>query len=750
MTSGEGSDGPNLVHPTGERRAPEGSPARPAPHFRDPARAAQQQQADRDRATEREAEQERATLDSRARRTLIHAVTAPVTLLLVFLVGMTFAVNRSRIGAAVSGGALLPTPDGSTTLLRSYLDEWHPVAGGTSSPAAALTGLFGLLGVPFGGAALAMAVVLLAAIPLAGLSAYCATRSSGLSPATRAVLAGMWALLPVGTAAIADGQLDTVFTFVLLPVVLAGVVSVLRGAPAALDRQGRPTARSSWLATTAGTALGLAVLASASPVMYVLVLVVVLVGFVVLRTVPGTALRRAFSLFFVILLPVGLLLPWPGVLLNHPAVLLQGVGSTPGLADFSPTQLVTLGPGITSVAGALVLLVAVLMIIVAPTWRMVAGLAVAGLGVAAALVIAAQRYARLPDAAAVAGNAGPAVVLTALGLFLVVMAGLQAQQERLEPAARTSPMLGVLGLAVVALLGVGVVLGGSQGDVRARQAPQLPPAIAADLTAQRALVLVTADGDQPARLSSPALPQLGDNDLVPTPDAAARVVGWSAAITGGGENSVAAAVAEAAASGVGAVVLPAGSRLGSGAPARLLSEAGTTSDGRSVFRVRLPAYGARVLEPALATAARTGGQPPGVQGSTDVAARGTTEVPAAPPELGVNVSAGPQGRLLVLAANTEPGWDVRINGTLVAVAPAYGHLVGVALPDTASEITVQRSDTLRSVLLLVQAGVLLFTLLLAIPPRRRAVPVSPAGDPTGPRPRPRRPGRWSLRRGRGR
>ena len=102
----------------------------------------------------------------------------------------------------------------------------------------------------------------------------------------------------------------------------------------------------------------------------------------------------------------------------------------------------------------------------------------------------------------------------------------------------------------------------------------------------------------------------------------------------------------------------------------------------------------------------------------------------------------------MLAAENQNGWEVRVDGTAVEVAPAYGHLVGVALPGTATEVTVQRSSTVRSILLLVQAGVLLFTLLLAIPPRGRVREFSPAQQRPGRR-RPRRRGRWSLRRRRG-
>lgn len=683
-------------------------------------------------------------------RTLGQLVAAPPVLLVAFLVGLSFAVNRARIGVAASGGGLLPAPSGATTLFRAYLQEWHAVAGGTSSPAAALSGLLGLIGLPFGGADHAVAVLLIAAMPLAGLSAYLATRATELRRGHRAVLAAVWALMPIGASASAQGHLDTVFTYVLLPIVLAGVVSVLRGAPAEAGEQHQ--GRTRWLSTTAATALGLAALTSASPLMYLLVVLVALIGFVALRPAAGSSGRRAVSLFFVVLLPVGLLLPWPAVLLTNPEIFLHGVGSTGSVPAFSLSQLLTLGYGLSSVAGAVLGLAAVAALIARPSLRMLPGLGVVVLGVGAAVVVAGQRRPRLPDAAGVAGNPGPALLLVALGLLLLVVVGVQQQPRGRARAAARTPQLAVLGGVLVLALAVGAVLGGSDGGVRAGAAPALPATLHAELVAHRALVLTTAAGDQPARLSTPALPQLGDDDLVPTPGAARRLQQWSTAITNGEEKAVAAAVAAAAASGVGAVVLPAGARLGSAALASLLTEAELTTDGRTVLQVKLPALGARVLEPGLATAARTGEPPPGSTGETTAAERGTTMVPGAPPALGVRVSAGPDGRLLVLAAEDGTGWDVHVDGVAVAVAPAYGHLVGVALPGAATEVTVQRSDTVRSLLLLVQAAVLLFTLLLAVPPRthrqRRSERLSPRADRPDPAQAHRR-GRWSLRPSRG-
>jgi hypothetical protein len=50
---------------------------------------------------------------------------------------------------------------------------------------------------------------------------------------------------------------------------------------------------------------------------------------------------------------------------------------------------------------------------------------------------------------------------------------------------------------------------------------------------------------------------------------------------------------------------------------------------------------------------------------------------------------------------------------------AWGHLVAVSVPMEAADVQVEVPEALRDVLLLVQAAVLLFALLTAVPDRRR-------------------------------
>ena len=703
-------------------------PLRPSPVSRDPRVAAEQARAAAVAAAALDADPgsagERALVVVRvgAPRVLRQLVLSPLVVLVVALTALSLVVHHARLGLEVSGGGLLPVPAGLTPLLHSYVAEWHAVAGGTAAPAPVLTGLLGALGLPVGGADHAVALLLLAALPLAGASAHLATRSVAVPAWWRAGVAAAWALLPVGAAGVGQGRLDTVLTQVLAPLVLAGVFSVLRGAPAGgAGRRG-----STWLATAASTSLALAVVGSAAPVVHLLVVVLVLVGFVVVRPTPGsgTGVRRALALFAVVLLPVGLLVPWPAVVLTHPSVLLQGVGTPSTGADVGLLGLVGLGgsaPGIAGAAGLLVVLGALLLAVLAPDRRMVGGLAVAVLGGAVAVAVAGRRSTPLSGGPRVPGSTGPALLLAAAGLLLVVVLGLQRVHARGRavpaPTGPRLPLRAGAALAALALvvLAAGAALTAADGVVRTGPAAALPDGLRAELESSRALVLTVGGADRPDRLGPPALPGLGDDDLAPVVGAPRRTAGWATDITGGDTGAASAALAQAAAAGVGAVVLPPGVRppqslLDTG----LVSDGGPTTDGRAVLRVELATGGAQLLEPALATAARTGGDPPTAAGS-----QGITAVPGGPPDVGVRVSGGADGRLLVLAAEDEPGWRVTVDGQPVAVARAYGHLVGVALPGAASEVVVTRSSVLRSLLLLGQGAVLLFTLFVAVPPRRR-------------------------------
>jgi hypothetical protein len=635
---------------------------------------------------------------------------APPVLLVVGLTAISLLVNHNRLGLDLAGGGLLPA-QGLGGTWSEYLASWHGVSGGstTTAPAAlAVLGILGALLYPFGGPHAAIALALLGDAPLAGLLAYLATRRAAVPRAVRALLAAGYALLPPATAAVAQGRLDVVVVHILLPPVLVGVVAVLNPA----TRRG---GSNSWLSTAALSSIGLAAIGAFAPLVHGLVLVFALVGFVVVPGGQGDGRRRVAALFAVVLLPLALLIPWPAVVLEQPSLLLAGIGNS---TQAAPSRLVDLlmldpgGPGSVPWFGALVGLATIVAVAARPRRAALPGLALLVLGAFGTGVLA---VVTLPGFALF--STGPGLIVVGAGLLWIVLGTCRADGRR---RARTGPapivrVVAGLGVLAVLLLACGDVLAGSTGPVRAGGAPTLAPVLTSELTATGRSVLVMADDGQPARVAAGRTPAFGDDDIAPAPGARARIADWDEGLRGADAAKAKDAVADAAIAGVLFVVTPdqATARRLASLTGDLVSPVPSASDGRPVLRLQPASGAATLISTALAKSAVTGGQPP-----TQLGVVGISPVDAAPPEIAVRVSEGAAGRLLVLAAEDEPGWQATVDGQPAPITTAWGHLVGVVVPLEGADVQIWQPTGLRDVLLLVQAAVLLFAALTAIPSRR--------------------------------
>ncbi|MFD0199631.1 MULTISPECIES: glycosyltransferase family 2 protein [Saccharothrix] len=632
-------------------------------------------------------------------RVLWSLVLGPPLLLVVGLTVFGILANAARIGLDLSGGRLLPVGDLESTW-SSYLAAWHPVAGGTTAPAPAALAVLGTVGVLVGSPATLVALLFLGDAPLAGLAAYAASRRMPVRRPVRALVAAAYALLPAATAAVSQGRLDVVVVHVLAPVVFAGVAAVLRGGAGA-----------SWLPVASGTALALAAVGAFSPLVHGLVALAALVGFVVVPGRHGDGRRRVASLFMVVLLPMALLLPWPAVVLQNPAVVLHGVGAFVASPAVGLVDLLSLRPGGTGsvpFVGFVVVGFALVAAVLRPSRSMLAGWAAVVLGGFAVIVLRTVVVAPLPGGDASPGWTGGPLVLVGWGLLWVVLSAFRRDVGTV-PVRRVVSVVGVLSVVGLACAGfVGLRSGALTAD-----GARLPSTLAQEVPSTGRSVLVLGT---PTRLVAGRLPAFGDDDLVPAPTATARLERWSRDLTGGSASAARTALAQAAASGVAFVVAPdrKTAQVVREAVGELVAVTPAMSDGRPVLRVQLAAGNAVLLSPELARRARTGGNPP-----VELGAPGIAPVEAAPPEVGVRVSEGPEGRLLVLAAEEEPGWRAWVNGRETTIVRAWGHLVGVTVPTTASEVRVEVSSTLRELLLLLQAAAALFTFLTALPSRRR-------------------------------
>jgi hypothetical protein len=638
---------------------------------------------------------------------------SPPALLAVAMTVLAVLLNRHRLALDLSGGRLLPVESLGQTW-SSYLASWHPVGGGSAAPAPAALAVLGMLGLPVGSPAAAVSLLLLAALPLAALSAYRATRALPVSRERRALVAAAYALLPPAIAGLAQGRIDVVVTYLLLPLVLAGVASVLRG--------GAGRRSGGWLSTAAATALGIAVIGAFAPLTHLLILTVVLIGFVVIPAPRVTTLRRAVGLFAVVLLPLGLLLPWPAVVIQRPEVLLHGVGAVVPEQVPGWLRLLALDPGGAGAApwvGAVVLLAAVLALAVAPSRAMLPAVGIVALGaIAVALLI------RLPMRPLVGGDPRPgftggALLFVGCGLlWMVLLAGTgeptrQWFGEQWAAKLRAMPWVGLAALSAAA---VAVGTSGPLTSGPPAGLPVLAPSLAAELDRSDTSVLVIGAPGEPVRLTRSRTARFGDDDIAPLRATGARLERAAKALRAGQPGETSAAMADVAATGVQFVVLPTtaqGVRALAAAGA-LARSAPRTADGRPVLRVVRPVSGAELLGPALAEQARSGAAPPIEPGVSGVLA------PAQPPRLAVRVAPGADGRLLVVAANDEPGWQASVDGRPVPVVRGWGHQVAVPVRGNSAEVRVVRSDVPRTALLLLEGALLLLVAGTALPSRRHS------------------------------
>ncbi|MGH3909973.1 MAG: hypothetical protein ACRDRM_03990 [Pseudonocardiaceae bacterium] len=642
---------------------------------------------------------------------LREVLRAPSVLLVVAMAALALVVNRSRLGLDLAGGRLLPA-EGLADTWASYLAGWHPVGGGSAAPAPAALAVLGVLGLPVGSPATAVSLLLLAAIPLAALSAYLATRGLPVNRGRRALAAAGYAVLPPAVAGVAQGRLDVVLVYILLPLVLAGTAVVLRGVAA-----GRAAG---WLTTAAATALGLAVISAFAPLLHLMVLAVVLVGFVLVPAPKGSTLRRALGLFAIVLLPLGMLVPWPAVVIQRPAVLLHGVGAV--VPEQAPgwLQLLALNPGGAGAApwiGLVVVAAALIAMLARPSLAMLPGLGLVLLGAGVAVALTMFPVQPLAGGDPRPGFAGGTLLFAGCGLLWIAL--LAGRNDR------TSRDLGVLGRVIPAIpwVGVGVlaaaaVLVGAAGPLTngtSAGQPVLAAALTDELSRDGTSVLVVGEEGEPVRLTRSRTARFGDDDIAPLRATGSRLDRVADALRAGKPGETEAAIANVAATGVEFIVLPTpeqGARALDTADS-LARSAPPTSDGRPVLRVVRPVPGAELLGPALSEQSRAGAAPPIDKGVTGVLVDGE------PPSVAVQVAPGAAGRLLVVSANDEPGWRASVDGREVPVVRGWGHQVAVPVPDASSEVRVDRSEIVRAALLLGQAGVVLLVVGTALPTWRR-------------------------------
>ncbi|HEX4289476.1 MAG TPA: glycosyltransferase, partial [Trebonia sp.] len=674
----------------------------------------------RHQATAEESEEDEQFVDQQSvlRRIIGHpGVQLFVTLLVIALV----AERRLLAATPLGGGALVPAWGGAAALWQEYLAGFHAVSVGSTASAPPYLAVVAGLGTLLGGHAwLAVDVLLLGCVPLAGLTAYLATRWLVSATPARVLLASSYALLPVATGAVAAGRLGTAVAFILLPLVAISAGRMLTAAP----RQAR---RAAW-----ATGLLIGVAAAFAPLTWVLGLVF---------AVGALAARRwliavdPVNAAIVVVTPFFVLFPWSLHLLTSPSAFLAEAGlSTQGLTarGLSPAALLALspgGPGLPPVWVTIGLGVALLALFL-PAGR--TRLVIAGWAVAVAGILAAVLASRISVTPATGGQPadgwpGVAMALAALGLLLASAPAVQWLAEIIPnvssrlSAGTTSPAAGYgrsrRALACVALAAAATapllvagywVKEGVRGPVGNIAAPLVPAYVSASSTSgeqYRTLILRPDGAGLDYLVVRQGDPTLGEPELGTTATAGAALSRQVAALVAPDGADAGDPGLVLGSFGIRWVLLPGPVNpvLAQRLDASLGLVALNKGSSYDLWQVTGPVSRVRV-----------------------VAADGTTTALSSGAVNTSGVTAPASGGTLILA---EPygGWTAKLNGQALkpVATPVNGWAQGFVLPPGGGQLSITRNNLARELSLALELVATLAICLLALP-GKRADPVQEA------------------------
>jgi GT2 family glycosyltransferase len=659
-----------------------------------------QASAGRHQATVAESEEDAQFVDTQSliRRVIGHpGVQLFTVLLLVALIAERQLLGTSPLG----GGALVPAWGGSGALWHEYLASFHAVGvGSTASAPPYLAVVAGLATVLGGQAWLAVDVLLLGCVPLAGLTAYVASRWVASATPARVLLAASYALLPVATGAVAAGRLGTATAFILLPLIATSGGRMLTAAP-------RPARRAAW---ATGLLVGLA--AAFAPLTWVLAVAFVLVALAARRWLYAFDPLNAA---IVAATPFAVLFPWSLHLLSSRATFLTEAGvPAQGLttAGLRPTALLALspgGPGLPPVWVTAGLALAVLAALL-PHGR--TALTVAGWSVATAGLLTAVLLSRTtvtpPGSGQPAANwPGVALALAALGLLLAAAPAAQWLAE-VSPNAgsrlfqRFIAVVTLIAAASAPLLVAGYwIVDGVQGPVGPVTAPLVPAFVSAKTATggqNRTLILRPTGTGIDYQVVRQSDPMLGEPELSITPAAGRALSRQVAALTAPDGAYAGDPGLTLGDFGIGWVLMPA--PVNTALAQRLDAAVGLQPVNKppayDLWQVTGPVARARV-----------------------VASDGTVTPVTADPVGAAGATAPAVGGTLVLA---EPfgGWTARLNGTALkpVTTPVDGWAQGFMLPAGGGKLTLTRNNLARDASLIAELLVVLAVGVLALPGKR--------------------------------
>ncbi|MEV0639979.1 glycosyltransferase [Streptomyces sp. NPDC050619] len=612
----------------------------------------------------------------------------PVLFLVLLFVSL-IACRNLLGGGALAGGALLPAPSDAGELWSRYLDAWHTVGtGGTPSPPPYLAIVAMFASVLFGSTGLAVTVLLVCSVPLAGFTAYFASRPLVESRLLRAWAAVVYAFLPAAAGALAGGRIGTAVLAILLPL-------IARAGVAASGLANTSGTRGSWRATWA-YALLLTITTAFTPIIWPIALVLG-IGLLAVRRAEITT----YGLRFLAQLgtPLLVLAPWSLSLL--PFGFFDQAGMEYGSSAASALDLLGASPGGPGTVSGLMLIGVVLAALAA----LLRSERQFSIWTAWAAALVGLVFAVLSNAST---WAGPATLV--YGLALLAAATLGADGARARVAEQSfgwrQPVAALIAFASAAgplLVAAGWMIGGADGPLERRDPVQVPAFVAEESgTSDQARTLVL-DSDSAAHVGYMLVrgsgARLGDAELAAADGENSGLDKIVANLVAGSGADQADELGKFAVSYV---------LVHKGAPREVTRVLDATpglsrlsqQDGSGLWRVNQEVARATIVS-------RTGGPQP---------------VAAGPVEIHTTVPAGSDGRILRLADTAAEGWTATLDGKPLTPTTVDGWAQGFELPTTGGTLDVTfDAPFTHTVWLWIQGALAVVLVVLALPGRRRDV-----------------------------
>ncbi len=646
-------------------------------------------------------------------------LTSPTLLTLIALIVVAVVACRSLIGSGpLGGGSLIPAWGGASDLWSTYLQSFHPSGLGSSASTPSYIAVLAVLStVLLGKPWLAIDVLLIGCVPLAGMFAMLAVRRVTSSAPIRVWASVTYALLPVATGVIAAGRFGSAVAFVLLPLIALTAGRVV-------TQSGQPASRAAW-----ASGLLVAVGAAFVPLLWLVALVGCVVTAIVLRnTRPGLLRNLAVAAFTAPLL----LLPWTLTLIGHPGGLLLEAGlPQPGtpLTGLSGKMLILLspgGPGLPPfwVTGGLLLAAFAALFVGRRRKPITAGWGVALAGMLLAIVTS-HLVVTPPDSGKVVVWAGLPLAIAALGLLLAASVGAEALSRMMSAGKGLSSSLGTgrgMWAALIALVGCSAPLlaaaawlstgvSGPVHPVTSQVVPELVAVSDGQSRQVRTLVLRSDHGRISYLLLRGPSPSLADAALTSPPSAQQalnRVVEALTTPDGGLAVSQGQLLADF---DIGYVLVqaPVDQQL-----AGLLDDVGglrpySITPNYSIWQLITP--------PARVSVVESNG----------------TVVPVASGPVGVSGASVPASGGTLMLAEPAGDWSASVNGQSLTpvTSPAGTWAQAFKLPPGGGTLTVRHSGLVHDLWLVFETLALLAVIGLALPGVRLSEDASRAESATG-------------------